>query len=174
MRKIFLISAVFLLAGISLAFAQQQSHDEQLTITTYYPSPYGSYNSLYVGKGGLKLGKPVENIQPNIWNNIENVQGNSSGLFLITMVPKDGSAVASFMILFSAGSGSIGMQLIGGPVASGSKDYKEQWGKSVGLAQFRAQDLQESNSFAIQIKPTKECTVYIGKILSYWLAASNE
>jgi hypothetical protein len=175
MKKILFFNSVFLLTSLSFIlpsmFAQQQSQSEQLTITTYYPSPHGSYNSLYVGKGGLRLGKPVENVQPNIWNNIETVSVDSAGLFVITVVPKDGGAVSSFMILFSADSSNMGMQLLGGPAISDLKNDIDQLINLTESAKFRTQLLKEHNSFTLQIMPVKECTVYIGKMLSYWLTA---
>lgn len=45
-KKILLILALTLLSGSGMVFA-----DENLTITTYYPSPYGSYNRLEVHRG---------------------------------------------------------------------------------------------------------------------------
>jgi hypothetical protein len=48
MRKIILFAGMVLFLGITFCFAQ-----EQLTITTYYPSPYGSYNSLQTDKLGV-------------------------------------------------------------------------------------------------------------------------
>jgi len=47
LKSIGLISSV-LFSSLTVVFAQ-----EQITITTYYPSPYGSYNSLQVDKLGV-------------------------------------------------------------------------------------------------------------------------
>jgi len=55
----FSLSLVLLLAYPSL-FAQEES----ITITTYYPSPYGSYNELYVAsKLGIGTTSPTEELE---------------------------------------------------------------------------------------------------------------
>ncbi|TAM41830.1 hypothetical protein EPN54_01585 [bacterium] len=53
MLKKFFLSLVFLFASVMLSFIPSLFADETITITTYYPSPYGSYQDLYVAN---KLG----------------------------------------------------------------------------------------------------------------------
>jgi hypothetical protein len=50
MKKLLAVClAVMLCAGIS--FAQDGDNSEEIILTTYYPAPYGEYNSLSVGSG---------------------------------------------------------------------------------------------------------------------------
>jgi hypothetical protein len=46
MQKKFLVLLVLIVGFISLAFCQQQPANENITITTYYPAPFGVYQSL--------------------------------------------------------------------------------------------------------------------------------
>jgi len=48
MSKKIIVGAVifFMLVLFSLSFSEEQNEEESFTITTYYPSPYGSYNEL--------------------------------------------------------------------------------------------------------------------------------
>ncbi|MFC1657884.1 hypothetical protein ACFL1D_00710 [Candidatus Omnitrophota bacterium] len=48
MRKVFVFTGLFLLLGVSIAFAQ-----EEVTITTYYPSPHGVYDELESNKAAV-------------------------------------------------------------------------------------------------------------------------
>lgn len=48
MRKIFSLFLYFIFTSILISFTPLLFAEESITITTYYPSPYGSYNQLYV------------------------------------------------------------------------------------------------------------------------------
>jgi len=59
--NIIVISIFFILVLLSFGFCQ-----ETFTITTYYPSPYGSYNQLYVaGNVGIGTTAPVGKLDVN-------------------------------------------------------------------------------------------------------------
>lgn len=158
------VSVLFLQSPSS---AQQNPHSEQITITTYYPSPSGRYNQLSVGNGGLKLGKTVDNVPANTWTDIDNVSGRSAGLFIVTVVPKDESFVSTSLIVFSADGRNIGLKLLGPSATSNTYDKNEQLKKPTEIAQFRAQHSNGQDLFTLQIMPNKECQVHIGKALSY-------
>ena len=171
LKKIYIytltIVSIFFFQAFS--FAEQKPHTEQITITTYYPSPYGSYNQLNVAGGGLRLGKVVDNVQEGVWTEVDIISSYSAGLFIVTVVPKDGSSISTSEILFSADAQNIGLQLVGNSASSNLKIEKNQDMKSIEIAKFRAQYLQEKDLFSLRIMTNKECTVYIGKILSFWL-----
>jgi hypothetical protein len=53
-KKIILLTCLIFI-NINLTFAAQRGQGENITITTYYPSPYGSYNELSTNR--LVIGK---------------------------------------------------------------------------------------------------------------------
>jgi len=67
-RKLFLL--VLLLSIVSVCFAQGDS--EQLTITTYYPSPYGVYKTLRLFPQELASGDPCTNAGEMAYSNSAN------------------------------------------------------------------------------------------------------
>lgn len=64
MKKIGLI-----IFGVLVLFSSAYAREEELTITTYYPSPYGSYQQLYVAdKLGIGTSAPLEKLEINFGN----------------------------------------------------------------------------------------------------------
>lgn len=190
------ILAVFFLqeAGFAQDLAQRP---ESISIVTYYPSPYGSYNQLNVGGGGLRLARVIEKVPANSWTDIDITSLPAGGLYIISVIPADKDPFLTYMIMFSAEQKDVGLTVFPGVIADASPaptpEYKEyplqpgktqrlddpkrelvnsgelkEWLRKRKLAQFRAQTSSDSVSFVLQIKTTKECSVRIGKILSYW------
>jgi len=73
------IAIFFILALFSLGFCE-----ESFTITTYYPSPYGSYNQLYVAdKLGIGTTGPTAKLEVNLVNP-SGWSGNQKALRLLS------------------------------------------------------------------------------------------
>ena len=50
-KRLFILSFIFLAAGLIFTFGYPLCFaEESITIATYYPSPYGSYNNLQTNK----------------------------------------------------------------------------------------------------------------------------
>ncbi|MEK7851022.1 MAG: hypothetical protein AAB275_03995 [Deltaproteobacteria bacterium] len=63
---------LFLLTPFFLIFNSLTFAEEQITITTYYPSPYGSYNQLYVA-GSLGIGTTGPNTKLQVYGGSGNL-----------------------------------------------------------------------------------------------------
>ncbi len=104
--KIFLAAVFFTFGLLSLAFAE-----EKLTITTYYPSPYGSYYDLYVAsKLGIGTTAPSTLLHVGLAGTTLGtigVAGNTSGL--VTIQPA--AAAGTWTLTLPTAVGSAGQQL---------------------------------------------------------------
>ncbi|MBI3991478.1 MAG: hypothetical protein HY350_04940 [Candidatus Omnitrophica bacterium] len=79
------IKVIPIIFFLTLALFSLSSAEESITITTYYPSPYGSYNELYVaGNTGIGTSTPVAKLDVrgniNIGGSVYGVQAGTSGL----------------------------------------------------------------------------------------------
>jgi hypothetical protein len=82
---IFLLVAGLLFTNYWLLVANSYAQQESVTITTYYPSPYGSYNELSTNK--LAVGYTDPNEQPNIvgdirlkpWTTVPSTESGKAG-----------------------------------------------------------------------------------------------
>lgn len=160
-RKIALVSALIYFGCIVTVSAQSES----INITTYYPSPYGIYNQLRVDKGGLILGGVVDKAEADKWTDIEEGRIPSGGMYIVSVVPTDEkTANSTFSILFSASSKGVALSVNAGAFLFSTGNFVS--------AEFRVK-ASLPDSFVLQIKPTKDSQVHIGKILSY-LSENNK
>ncbi|RJO63884.1 MAG: hypothetical protein C4540_06070 [Candidatus Omnitrophota bacterium] len=177
--KVFATTIIVLCFFSVLSFSQELPRQgESISIVTYYPSPYGSYNQLSVAAGGLRLGKTLEKVSAHTWTDIDITSLPAGGLYIISVIPADEDPFLTYMIMFSAEKRAVGLNVLPGVIADSSvptyefepqrsREVKE-WLRKRELAQFRAQILSDTVSFVLQVKTTKECSVRVGKILSYW------
>lgn len=160
-RKIALVSALIYFGYAAAVFAQSES----INITTYYPSPYGIYNQLKVDKGGLILGGAVDKAEADKWTDIEEGSIPSGGLYIVSVVPTDEKAAnTTYSIIFSASAKGVALSVNAGAILFSNGNFVS--------AEFRVK-ASLPDSFLLQIKPTKDSQVYIGKILSY-LSENNK
>jgi len=170
--KVFAITIIAVCFSSVLSFAQELPRQgESISIVTYYPSPYGSYNQLSVAAGGLRLGKALEKVPAHKWTDIDANSMPAGGLYIITVVPDDNDPFITYMVLFSAGPRGIELIVFPGAIAESAPQNMEDlssWRQKRLFAQFRAQKSTDQDSFLLQIKATKACSVHVGKTLSYW------
>ncbi len=98
---------IFLFTMVSSLFAQTQT--EQLVITTYYPSPYGSYRQLSVTDNGAVANRTALSVAENNTGG-----GTSYGVFATNPAASGGTNVGGY---FSATNGTTNYGLV---VASGN------------------------------------------------------
>ncbi|MEW6075914.1 MAG: hypothetical protein AB1530_06405 [Candidatus Omnitrophota bacterium] len=168
-----LVATILLSSFFSaLCFAQELPRQgESISIVTYYPSPYGSYNQLSVAAGGLRLGKALEKVPAHKWTDIDANPMPAGGLYIITVVPDDNDPFITYMVLFSAGPRGVELIVFPGAIAESAPQNMEDlssWRQKRLFAQFRAQKSTSQDSFLLQIRAAKECSVHVGKTLSYW------
>ena len=96
----------FIFASVLLSFIPSLFADESITITTYYPSPYGSYNQLYVAD---KLG--IGTTSPGV------------ALEVAGQVKITGGSPGANKVLTSDANGLASWQTAGG----GTPDYDSGW-----------------------------------------------
>lgn len=102
MKKIGLI-----IFGALILFSSAYAREEELTITTYYPSPYGSYQQLYVAQT-LGIGTTNPSVKLEVVaaatgvNTIVTRAGGASGASL-SFMPSDGLGVPNSRIISSYG-----------------------------------------------------------------------
>jgi hypothetical protein len=176
MRKTKILIVGFILFFPIFTFAQKtkQKHvgGESLEIVTYYPSPYGSYNQLNLGAGGLKFSKVVEKAGADIWTDLDILDIPSAAVYFITAIPLNGDPFVTEMFMYAVGpqgvSGGRMFNAVASTYPSNNIEEIKKWHKLKNIVEFRLEKLKNANAFALQIKPKKNCKVKVGKILSYW------
>jgi hypothetical protein len=114
--RVISIVLFFLFALLSLSFA------EDLTITTYYPSPYGSYNNLYVANNvGIGTPSPQEALDIALNKSIF-LEGNSNSWgFKINVNDYGGGSVPMRFIQRNSGTDTEVMRILqGGNIGIGT------------------------------------------------------
>lgn len=116
MRKTILLSGIILFLAINFCFA------EELTITTYYPSPYGSYRQLTVAESGAKTetdyGLYLTNTATSSTASI-----NKYGIYVSSTGTWNGTAANNYGLYIdtpSGGTNNYGLIVAGGNVGLGT------------------------------------------------------
>ena len=103
MKRVILLSLAFLAFSFS-AFCQsehEQSNNETITISTYYPSPYGVYRELEV-KGRMAVGNVRNDTNLGHMSDLQEEQlyvGNSLLLKGLSSDPPNGQSIEGQIII---------------------------------------------------------------------------
>ncbi len=101
----------------------------------------------------------VDKAEAGKWTDIEEGRIPSGGLYIVSVIPTDEKAAnATYSIIFSASSKGVALSVNAGAMLFSTDNFVPD--------EFRAK-ASFADSFILQINPTKDSEVHIGKILSY-------